>query len=240
MPWKSVHMEFYKRTGLEYSKDQLRHKLDWLKNRWSLWKALKRNETGLGFDSQNWKIIASKEWWQKKIEENVHFKQFQEEGVEPELESNMEMLFSVFVAQGFNKFTPAQREKETSILPPSLNLSDSFNLIEDDEDDDDDNFKEIDASNSKDTTQKWKEVWNTDDDVILLTGSTGESKRTLENKVSQSSKTNKKTSSNKKEAGVLMEQLNTMVKVVTERNTKDMVTPCCTVGVRKFTTCSLF
>ncbi|KAK8549303.1 hypothetical protein V6N13_008979 [Hibiscus sabdariffa] len=38
--------------------------------------------------------------------ENIHFKAFQDEGIEPELEHKMEQLFGVSVAQGILKFTP--------------------------------------------------------------------------------------------------------------------------------------
>ncbi|KAK9033941.1 hypothetical protein V6N11_050121 [Hibiscus sabdariffa] len=47
MPWKVLEVEFQKRTSLRYDKNKLKNKWDWLKNRWSLWKALKGKETGL-------------------------------------------------------------------------------------------------------------------------------------------------------------------------------------------------
>ena len=54
----------------------------------------------------------------------MHFKAFQGEGIEPELEYKMEQLFGFSVTQGVLKFTPVQREKETVYIPsPPLGLN---------------------------------------------------------------------------------------------------------------------
>ena len=42
-----------------------------MKNRWSLWKALKGKEMGLGWDHEKKTISASEEWQAKKIEVNL-------------------------------------------------------------------------------------------------------------------------------------------------------------------------
>ncbi|KAL2943512.1 L10-interacting MYB domain-containing protein [Bienertia sinuspersici] len=68
MPWKVFVMEFQKRTDLAYDKNKLKNKWDGIRSRWSLWKALKGKETGLGWDREKGTISASKEWWQMKIE----------------------------------------------------------------------------------------------------------------------------------------------------------------------------
>ena len=52
MPWKVLEVEFQKRTSLSYDKNKLKNKWDWMRNRWSLWKALKGKETGLGWDHE--------------------------------------------------------------------------------------------------------------------------------------------------------------------------------------------
>ncbi|MBA0755701.1 hypothetical protein Gogos_021357, partial [Gossypium gossypioides] len=41
-------LKFQKKTSLAYDKAKLKNKWDWMRNRWSLWKALKGNETLLG------------------------------------------------------------------------------------------------------------------------------------------------------------------------------------------------
>ncbi|KAL2897360.1 L10-interacting MYB domain-containing protein [Bienertia sinuspersici] len=90
MPSKVLEVEFQKRTNLAYDKNKLKNKWDWMRSRWSLWKALKGKETGLGWDHEKGTISAGEEWWQMKIEENTQFRSFQEEGIEPELEYKME------------------------------------------------------------------------------------------------------------------------------------------------------
>ncbi|KAL2892391.1 L10-interacting MYB domain-containing protein [Bienertia sinuspersici] len=120
MPWKVLEVEFQKRTNLASDKNKLKNKWDWMRSRWSLWKALKGKETGLGWDHEKGIISASEEWWQMKIEENTQFRSFQEEGIEPELEYKMEQLFGVSVAQGALRLTPGQREKESMYIPTPL------------------------------------------------------------------------------------------------------------------------
>lgn len=45
--WKKIVREFQKKTKLIWSREQLKHKYDWMKIRWGLWKKLKGRETGL-------------------------------------------------------------------------------------------------------------------------------------------------------------------------------------------------
>ncbi|KAL2925738.1 L10-interacting MYB domain-containing protein [Bienertia sinuspersici] len=61
MPWKVLEVEFQKRTNLAYDKNKLKNKWDWMRSRWSLWKALKEKETGLGRDHEKGTISASEE-----------------------------------------------------------------------------------------------------------------------------------------------------------------------------------
>ncbi|KAL2893159.1 L10-interacting MYB domain-containing protein [Bienertia sinuspersici] len=203
MPWKVLEVEFTKRTNLAYDKNQLKNEWDWMRNRWSLWKALKGKENGLGWDHEKGTISASDEWW-KKNEENVHFRPFQYEGIEPELEYKMEQLFGGSVAQGGLKFTPVQRPKE-SVYIPSVSLDDIH-------------------------SSPPNVVWN--DSTPLPSPSPSPqsiehgirgSRRSSDNDVVESSKSCRtKSGSRKGGAELLMEKLDAMVKVVTERNTKEM------------------
>ena len=52
MSWKVQEVEFQKRTSLSYDKNKLKNKWDWMRNRWSLLKALKGKETGLSWDHE--------------------------------------------------------------------------------------------------------------------------------------------------------------------------------------------
>ncbi|KAL6569132.1 hypothetical protein OROHE_003413 [Orobanche hederae] len=226
MPWKLLEIEFQKKTNLIYDKNKLKNKWDWMKNRWSLWKALKGKETGLGWDHEKGTISASEEWWKNKIEENIQFKAFQDEGIEPELEMKMEQLFGVSVAQRVLKFTPAQQKNEALYNfspPPNINhCNTSFDYDED--------MNEDDILNHTQTNKEWHEVWNDNDashishsSQFIEPGVTRRgSKRVSHEDLSQSSKSCRNETSKKGGAGMLIEKLDAMVKIVTERNHKDM------------------
>ena len=68
LPWKKVEAEFQKRTKLSWDKNKLKHKYDWMRCRWSLWKQLKGREIGLGSDHDKGTISASDKWWDSKIQ----------------------------------------------------------------------------------------------------------------------------------------------------------------------------
>ncbi|KAF2312025.1 hypothetical protein GH714_027783 [Hevea brasiliensis] len=62
-----------RQVGVEYTKEQLRHKWDWMKDQWKMWKALKGNETELGWDPIKGTVVAPDEWWNEKIKETQQF-----------------------------------------------------------------------------------------------------------------------------------------------------------------------
>ncbi|KAF2308870.1 hypothetical protein GH714_022402 [Hevea brasiliensis] len=61
-----------RQVGVEYTKEQLRHKWDWMKDQWKMWKALKGSETGLGWDPIKDTVVAPDEWWNKKIKTTTY------------------------------------------------------------------------------------------------------------------------------------------------------------------------
>ncbi|KAF2287475.1 hypothetical protein GH714_000802 [Hevea brasiliensis] len=61
-----------RQVGVEYTKEQLRHKWDWMKDQWKMWKALKGNETGLGWDPIKGTVVAPDEWWNEKIKTTTY------------------------------------------------------------------------------------------------------------------------------------------------------------------------
>ena len=86
----------------------------------------------------------------------MHFKAFQDEGIELKLEYKMEQLFGVLVAQRVLRFTPVQCEKETVYIPsssPSLNVGNAPY-------DCDDAMSENSAFNHNQANREWQEVWN--------------------------------------------------------------------------------
>uniref|UniRef100_A0A803LBP0 DDE Tnp4 domain-containing protein n=1 Tax=Chenopodium quinoa TaxID=63459 RepID=A0A803LBP0_CHEQI len=87
--------------------------------------------------------------------ENAHYKAFQDEGIDPDLELKMDQLFGVLVAQGVHRFTPVQIEKEDVYIPspPSVNVGDvPFQY--------DDEMSENEAFNNIQSRREWQEVWN--------------------------------------------------------------------------------
>ncbi|GMI68704.1 hypothetical protein like AT5G05800 [Hibiscus trionum] len=221
MPWKVLEIEFQKKTSLAYDKNKLKNKWDWLRNRWSLWKALKGKETGLGWDHEKGTISASDEWWSKKIEENVHFKAFLDEGVEPELEHKMEQLFGISVAQGILKFTP--------VMDCSQHVNaghNSYHCL-------DEMTSENISFSCGETNKNWQEIWNDNTPLSSPTHSLqstehetfGErgSKRANESEVLGSQKSAKIDSTRRVGgAALLAEKLDIMVEAITQRNNKDI------------------
>ncbi|KAK1356478.1 hypothetical protein POM88_049734 [Heracleum sosnowskyi] len=110
----------------------------------------------LGWEHEKWTISAREEWWKNKIEKNIQFKAFKDEGIEPELESKMDQLFGVSAAQVLHRFTLVQNEKEYIYIPspPSnANLGDALGFY-------DNEMIEGDILNNIQSNMEWKDVWD--------------------------------------------------------------------------------
>ena len=150
----------------------------------------------------------------------MHFKAFQDEGIEPKLEYNMEQQFRVSIAQGVLRFTPIQHEKETVYTPsPPLGLN-----VGNAPYDCDDEMSENSAFNHRQDNREWQEVWNDNSPIPSPTPPQSTehgviergSKRVSENDASESSKNCRiETGIRVEGAGMLMEKLDAIVKVVT-------------------------
>ncbi|XP_008352381.2 L10-interacting MYB domain-containing protein-like [Malus domestica] len=68
--WENVIKKFNDLTQRSYVHKQLKNKWTALKKEWQLWASLVGKETGLGWDLVKQTIIASDEWWEKKVKEN--------------------------------------------------------------------------------------------------------------------------------------------------------------------------
>lgn len=66
--WENVITKFKSMTGKVYQRIQMKNHWDVLKKDWLLWNNLLRGESGLGRDTLTRAIIASEEWWPKKLE----------------------------------------------------------------------------------------------------------------------------------------------------------------------------
>ncbi|KAF2292273.1 hypothetical protein GH714_018359 [Hevea brasiliensis] len=78
-----------------------------MKDQWKMWKALKGNETGLGWDHKKGTVVAADEWWNEKIKENSNFARFQEKGIGQELYENYQELFLGTVATREFAYAPS-------------------------------------------------------------------------------------------------------------------------------------
>jgi hypothetical protein len=63
--YNNVIARFKERTRLTYSRLQFKNKWDKLKQDYGIWKKLKRNETGLGWDESGKNIVMPEAWWKK-------------------------------------------------------------------------------------------------------------------------------------------------------------------------------
>ncbi|KAF2286260.1 hypothetical protein GH714_012884 [Hevea brasiliensis] len=114
-----------RQVGVEYTKEQLRHKWDWMKDQWKMWKALKGNETGLGWDPIKGTVVAPDEWWNEKIKENSNFARFREKGIGQELYENYQELFLGTVATGEFAYAPS-----SGVLPNETQETQQFNTAD--------------------------------------------------------------------------------------------------------------
>ncbi|CAH9059791.1 unnamed protein product [Cuscuta epithymum] len=65
--WKEMQALFEERTKRKCTLKSLKNKFDFMKKEWRLWKLLKCDETGLGWNAATGTLDCSDEWWGKKI-----------------------------------------------------------------------------------------------------------------------------------------------------------------------------
>ncbi|KAF2316316.1 hypothetical protein GH714_041657 [Hevea brasiliensis] len=166
-----------RQVGVEYTKEQLRHKWDWMKDQWKMWKALKGNETGLGWDPIKGTVVAPDEWWNEKIKENSNFARFREKGIGQELYENYQELFLGTVATGEFAYAPSSgvlpnETQETQQFDTADHVEENINAesnFDDDLNDDECWFwiwRFIQSSNMN-VVQRM--IWDDDDDEVWQT-----------------------------------------------------------------------
>ncbi|XP_030478224.1 L10-interacting MYB domain-containing protein-like [Cannabis sativa] len=96
-----------KATERDYTRAQLKNKLDGLKNEWKLWKQLKGKESGLGWSMQKNTIDATEDWWNSKLQTHPDAAKFRIRGIEPEVEEKLDKIFMNTVATGEHAWTPS-------------------------------------------------------------------------------------------------------------------------------------
>ncbi|XP_050222662.1 L10-interacting MYB domain-containing protein-like [Mercurialis annua] len=112
--WIWVENEM-KLVGLVFIREQLKHKWDWMKEQWKIWKELKGKSTGLGWNPFTGTVMASNEWWDEKIQENPSFAKFREKRIGKELYEKYEIIFLSTVATGDYAYAPS-----SEILPSDI------------------------------------------------------------------------------------------------------------------------
>ncbi|KAL9457629.1 hypothetical protein AB3S75_006638 [Citrus x aurantiifolia] len=105
--YENLIKEFTKEIGLDYNRTQMKNKWDSLRTDWKLWKNLIGKETGLRWNYRLRTIDASEEWWEKKIKENPQFSRFRKNGIDPELEKKINLMFMNTVATGEHVWVPS-------------------------------------------------------------------------------------------------------------------------------------
>ncbi|XP_034197623.1 L10-interacting MYB domain-containing protein-like [Prunus dulcis] len=121
--WARLVTNISKEIGRPYEKLQLKNKWDLLKKEWKLWKDLKGKETGLGWNVTKNTVDASEEWWQDKIKAEPKYARFQFEGISPEMEEKLDMMFLNVTATGKHSWAPS-----SGVLP--IESDDDVNQLE--------------------------------------------------------------------------------------------------------------
>ena len=65
--WDELALAFSKKIGRTVMVVVMKNRYQGLKREYSAWKMLRNHETGLGWDPVNRRIMADKQWWDKKI-----------------------------------------------------------------------------------------------------------------------------------------------------------------------------
>ncbi|CAH9097689.1 unnamed protein product [Cuscuta epithymum] len=104
--WKEMQALFQERTKRKCSFKSLKNKFDFMKKDWRLWKSLKRDETGLGWNTAIGTLDCSDEWWSKKIKEKAKVKKFKNKGIPKNIEEQWDQIFGDSVATGVECVAP--------------------------------------------------------------------------------------------------------------------------------------
>jgi hypothetical protein len=65
--WKNIEVAFRNKTGKSWEYRKFKNKWDTLKKDWIAWNKLKGSETRLGWDATKKTIVATNEWWERKL-----------------------------------------------------------------------------------------------------------------------------------------------------------------------------
>ncbi|XP_028798905.1 L10-interacting MYB domain-containing protein-like [Neltuma alba] len=74
LEWNNIHSAFNAKTGKSYERKQLKNRLNSLRKDWKIWVDLTK-ETSVGWHPTSNTVVATNEWWKKKLE-NPQYEKF--------------------------------------------------------------------------------------------------------------------------------------------------------------------
>ncbi|XP_020593485.1 uncharacterized protein LOC110033750 [Phalaenopsis equestris] len=93
-PWRSKKIVFVSAAKTVANEEHW----DRLKKDWKIWKELKRESTGLGWDPAKRTIDASDKWWAERLTVVLGAKKYKFCGIEPEFEEKLNRMFEGVIA----------------------------------------------------------------------------------------------------------------------------------------------
>ncbi|XP_028801453.1 uncharacterized protein LOC114756673 [Neltuma alba] len=96
--WDNIHKTFNEKIGRGYEKKQLKNRLDNLRKEWKTFDKLIAKETGIGWDPERNTVVASDEWWERKLGENLAYEKFRHYGLR--FRTELETIFKDTMASG--------------------------------------------------------------------------------------------------------------------------------------------
>ncbi|KAK8990765.1 hypothetical protein V6N11_028726 [Hibiscus sabdariffa] len=105
--WIRIVNKFENETGKAYTQRQLKNRWDLMKREWKIWKKLKENDTGLGWNYTKRTIDASEEWWKSRLQVVPEAQRFRTAGIDPEVEEKLDQMFRGIVATGDKAWAPS-------------------------------------------------------------------------------------------------------------------------------------
>ncbi|XP_044433761.1 L10-interacting MYB domain-containing protein isoform X10 [Triticum aestivum] len=119
--YEEVAKDFKVRTGLEYTRLQLKNKWDKLKTDYSNFRKLKLKEIGGGWDYERNTIKQDDEWWKKAKIDIPGCGKFQKRGLRNE--NNLSIMFADITSDGTDHWNPA-----SGTIPQSSSATSVFNV----------------------------------------------------------------------------------------------------------------
>ncbi|XP_028751933.1 L10-interacting MYB domain-containing protein-like [Neltuma alba] len=110
--WGKIEKNFQERSGRMYDRRQLKNRFDILRKDWKLWDKLMSGETGIGYDVATNRILASDEWWQRKLLVDPNFKKFRYQGLM--FASELQKIFKDVVASGEYMYAPSASQPQST------------------------------------------------------------------------------------------------------------------------------